>query len=1507
MTKIVFLSKTLFKADTAPGPNSRWITVHPHGEDSKGQPILIDPQPDGSAKVVGGAGGALNHLRLYGVKPKADYVSTLKDRAALRREEEKERVKRDKALGIHQAKTEAQGKIRAKRSEARRQFIKDAAKILDLPEGEIKFVAPEGVEPAVASRLAAQHERDLIKKIKDAVKLNRDRLLADADAQAEVSLGEILLESQGDELSVSDLDPMKLTSGLGFVPDYGRRAEASGLSPNALKDESVALRRLPTEAQRKAAIERREVAEQVKVAVEAMRDSDLQPKFEPRLVDARKAVDLIKLEKKLKLTEARASDASKEIKNATGLPKAYNLEIEDSDVDQAVREQVEQDLRTISTRGFLTTAAKIGDVASDLRGHIGVGAFNAINALALATGGDALVDRSVVDVLGIAGAAQVLAHRLQKDLSPETFADITKGMEEYHLQHYVPASKEAVAKAEHLSKEADAISLGQAENGGDLAVLQEVNRRRGEALREAQRVMGQAMGEMEANAALVLALKQGGRAKPLQVPLGHVSIESAIQQARAIGLKRGEYAITNVDGNRVLSLTPDGLSSASQAVNRDDLEQIRRNQGIMNGDLDEDGWLPDGFAKRPDLEMHVKPGISPRLSSPFEPGANLEASLHDYIGGRMADGDSPQAILESIQSQDFRLKVGSRTAAYDAAVAKLAPLQGDDGKFKPADSLRSAWEGLADDYVARKFGADRSPLHRQTFDADEHATEALHRALAENPTGVAAYKQVGELTPQDQHALREHFAKNIARESTETSTARQELERLIANEPEKETEDMFGDKSVNPDWADWKSNRDGLAEKVNSSSLNWSKYVDAMGGPANAYAAMQDSVKSDITRRFAETYNKLNPAKPLKVGRATLRGNLRHLDVVDPKARAAREAKSRELIDSMRNRVAGRYASGSVAEKLDQAREDQAGEEAAQMGLFAAPEPEANTDEPLGADERLTLGAAAEQKIAGMMPLVGENFRPGASKIDIFKPSMSGGKDIARQRAIKLIAANKRVALTFGTGSGKTAIGLGAFTQLHASGDVRRGLFLVPSIAQGQFGAEALRFLEPGKYKWSAKPGASREERIAAYKDPENHFCVMTHQSFRDDMLHLSAQQSGSTPEEVANRVNTMTNSERKDWIRGVMKSSGISFDMMNIDEGHNLLNRAGKENSNLANVIDAASDITPYYINATADPIKNDTSEAFSLLQKMDPERYSDREAFMRRYGVDTFSARDGLRRELARFQYASRIDPDITAQKSVENVDLTNGQKVRMEALNKNIAAARIGRMQGRVDVDAIKAISPSSFDGVPDDQIEAHAKALLGDISILRETAQKAILDGDPGGGKVDKISEIAAARKGKQGVVFAHSLKAVEGIKARLEADGHRVAVISGKLSAAEKMAVVDRFQGKGGQPIDVLVSSDAGSTGANIQNGRWLAQYDTPDTAMTHAQRNGRINRIGQKSNVELIDLVSNHPSERKRRDRLAKKYALRDALTTPSEGADDTGLAYFLRQRQMQKREGSLF
>lgn len=1485
--------------------------------------MLIQENPDGSARVIGGAGGKLNYLKLRHVRSESEYKKEAEQRKASKREERKEQRKRDKEAGILQSKKQAQENLRAQRMQHERDFVSTVARTMGWDPSSLNF--PEDdyahLSDAALGKLRLKHHRDLVTRANDAVELQRQKLVADAAAREAAGIGEVPLDAKDpDVISVDDLNPIPAnTGGLGFSTDYKGRAEEAGLTEADLKAEAdkakAEKQSALTDAQRKAAVERGETAKLVKKELENIREPAL-PKPDATLADAKQAVELLKAQKKLKAIHQQARQASAEIDRSASEPKAYVLEYTaDPDLDAKVTEDLNNDLRTMQTRAFLAEFEKLAgpNPEETLGKHIGIGAYNSINSLALAVGGDALVDRSVVDVLGVAGAAQVLARRIHNDL-PDQVEQIADGMQEFHLHHYMQSSEEALNTARDLMDAAKEIELGEAANGADLQVAQELNARRREAVAGAQKALGQALGEMETNAALVVALKQGKKDE-FQVSLGKVGIEDAIRQVRAIGLQRGDYTINTVAGDTFLTVNAAGLDRLAKPVQREEVEQVKRNLAIINGDHDEDGWLPLGVANRPDLVMDVKPGVAPRLAEPFEPGDDLEQSLMDYIGGRTADGDPPADIVADIQSADFFQKVGSeRSEEYRAALDSIAPLKDRNGKMRRAEALADAFDGYADLFVQNRYGGARSTINKQNFQVDQKSVDALHRALSETPEGTAAYKQIGELTPQDQRSLREFFYRNVAKESPEAAGLRADLERMEENEPERETTDMFGDTVVNPEWSNWRQQRDELKAQVNSSSLTWSKYVETMRGHEKAYEAVQDLIRSKVGKSFADTYNKLNPGSPLKVGRSVIRNNLNHLDATDQNAREERLARERALVDSLRNRVGGKYASGAVSDKLDAARDRQEALEQAQMGFFSTDTlggqedmfggaPNTSAEPALAGDERHSIGHAAERQIAGMMGIVGQNFKPG-QPTKLWNPTMSGGKNAARQRLVKLVEANKRVVAAFGTGSGKSLLQLASFTHLHQQGKVKRGLFLVPSIVQGQFSGEALRYLEPGKFKWNIEPGASREQRIAAYKDPETHFAVMTHQSFRDDMLHLGAKHAGVSESEMSDRLNAMTDDDRKDWMRSVMDKEGISFDYLTVDESQYTLNRAGKENSRLANVVDAMSHHTPYYLAASADPVKNDSSEIYDLLRKMDPDRYKDRNAFMRRYGADTLASKNALRREMARYVYPSTIDPDVSADRKEMKVGPSEGQKLALAELDQHFSNARIARMQGNVDVEAMKAISPGSFDGVPEDKHEAVASDLQKNLGILKSSAINRVLNTHPDNPNVDQLANVASERKGKPGVVFAHSLEAVKMIAARLEKEGHRVVTITGADSGKEKDRKRQMFHPEAGEPeADIMIASDAGATGMNLQRGQWLYQYDVPQTAMVHAQRQGRIYRTGQKNNVELIDGIVDHPEVHRARDRLRKKYGLRELMNTSLEGLDDTGLAYFLKQRKVAEQD----
>ncbi len=1499
----LLLVSDLIKAGIPEG--ARWITIHPNGADSKGQPVLIQPQPDGSAHVIGGAGGKLNYLKLRGVRKESEYKKEASDRQKTRADQKKQQRKQDKEAGLAESKKVAREALKVQRLKHESEFVGKVADTMGWDRKDLEFREEDHahLSDGAVSKLREKHHRELLKRATDAVELQRQRLITDPDARSEAKI-------DPDAIVTHDIDPVAPSStGLGFAPQYKERAERQGLDEKELATESAEIKERKqadmTEGQRRAVTSRAATAKAIGAELQNLREPVIDAKAS--IVDTKKAVDLLKAHRQLRQVQKQAKDAAGEIDRAKSEPKAYVLEYSaDPDLDAKVKEDLANDLRTVQTRSFLSKAHELaGQKGLDSLGnHIGIGAFNSINSLALAAGGDALVDRSVVDVLGIAGAAQVLARRLHTDLRPEEIQQVTDGVQDFHLHHYAETSAAALKQATDLMESAQSVEIGDAQSGHELQTAQALNDRRRGATRDAQKILGQALGEMEANAALVVALKQGKKDQ-FQVSLGKTGVESAVRQARALGLQRGDYEISHAGGDTFLSVKGVGLDRLAKPVSRADLAQVRRNLDIIGGGQDEDGWLPHGIANRPDLTMHVSPGVAPRMAEPFKPGEDLQQSLKDYIGGRAADGDAPADIVADIQSADFMRKVGDRSADYRKALDDVAPLKDGDGKMQRAEALSERFETYADEF-AKKRGGDRAPIHRQSFEVNQKSVDALHRALADTPEGASAYKPIGELQNSDQRALREFFHRNIAKESPEGARLRADLEEHGKNEPERESVDMFGEKATKPEWTSWQQRRDDLTQRAGAETLNWAKYAESMHGHERAYEAVQDLIRSRISQSFVEHHNKLNPKSPLKLGKTVVRNNLNHLDATDRTARAARQEKERALIDGLRERSQGRYAAGGVAEKMDAARDRQEAFDQSQMGFFSADEHPADKPADLAGDERHTIGHQAERQIAGMMPHVGKNFRAG-QPVKLWAPSMSGGKNAARQRLIKMLAANKRVVAAFGTGSGKSLLQLAGFTHLHGEGKAKRGLALVPSIVQMQFSGEALRYLEPGKYNWHIEPGASRDERIAAYKDPKNHFSVMTHSAFRDDMVHLGAKKADISEEEMSGRLGKMQPDERKQWMRELMDHEGIDFDYLTVDEGQNTLNRQGKENSSLANVVDALSAHTPYYMTASGDPVKNDASEVHDLLSKMDPDRYQDRAAFLRRYGADTIAAKDGLRREMARYVYPSKIDPDVGITRTTRNIALSDGQKKSLADLDRHMANARLARMQGKVDVDAAKAIAPEMFRDAPAEkhgEIAGHVQKSLG---ILKSSSINRIIHTHPDNPTVDDIAAQAKARKGKPGIVFAHSLESVKAISDRLAKEGHRVVTIDGADSPKEKERKRLMFNPERGEAkADILVASDAASTGMNTQRGQWLYQADTPQTALTHAQRNGRIFRTGQKNDVEVIDAVQDHPEVHRARQRLQRKYGLRELVTTPMEGLDDTGIAHFLKRRQVEQQQSSL-
>jgi SNF2 family DNA or RNA helicase len=85
---------------------------------------------------------------------------------------------------------------------------------------------------------------------------------------------------------------------------------------------------------------------------------------------------------------------------------------------------------------------------------------------------------------------------------------------------------------------------------------------------------------------------------------------------------------------------------------------------------------------------------------------------------------------------------------------------------------------------------------------------------------------------------------------------------------------------------------------------------------------------------------------------------------------------------------------------------------------------------------------------------------------------------------------------------------------------------------------------------------------------------------------------------------------------------------------------------------------------------------------------------------------------------------------------------------------------------------------------------------------------------------------------------------------LTREGYKVLCFNGKMGQKEKDRVVAEFKRDG----QVLLLTDAGSEGVNLQFAHALINYDLPWNPMRVEQRIGRVHRIGQTRDVLIVNL-----------------------------------------------------
>ncbi len=321
----------------------------------------------------------------------------------------------------------------------------------------------------------------------------------------------------------------------------------------------------------------------------------------------------------------------------------------------------------------------------------------------------------------------------------------------------------------------------------------------------------------------------------------------------------------------------------------------------------------------------------------------------------------------------------------------------------------------------------------------------------------------------------------------------------------------------------------------------------------------------------------------------------------------------------------------------------------------------------------------------------------------------------------------------------------------------------------------------------------------------------------------------------------------------------GANYDLVVVDEAHRLRNH-------LTLGWKFLNELNPrYLLLLTATPVQNDMRELYNLATLVRPGTVGTFSQFRRDFlsGHDRRSPRNTprLRALLESVMIRTRrSDTDLTfaprkvetmwvsqtpaerklyAQVSdfvAESVHVESGQPGRPHYFTLVVLQKEMGSSwaAARATLDKLSR-SPDGLD-------PKRLKALAARAAEVSEAPSK-----------VRTLLRAVASLGGQKCIVFTQFRSTQDAIVSALEAQGVTPEVFHGELSWREKEDALDRFRTG---PSPVLVSTEAGGEGRNLQFCSIVVNYDLPWNPMRLEQRIGRVHRLGQTHPVRVINLAA---------------------------------------------------
>ena len=334
-------------------------------------------------------------------------------------------------------------------------------------------------------------------------------------------------------------------------------------------------------------------------------------------------------------------------------------------------------------------------------------------------------------------------------------------------------------------------------------------------------------------------------------------------------------------------------------------------------------------------------------------------------------------------------------------------------------------------------------------------------------------------------------------------------------------------------------------------------------------------------------------------------------------------------------------------------------------------------------------------------------------------------------------------------------------------------------------------------------------------------------------------------------------------------------FDLVIVDEAHRLKN---KETMNWKFVNNIPK---KYLLLLTATPVQNDLKELYNLINLLRPELYKDYNDFK--------SCHVKGRRQIQNLSVLQEQLSEIMIRNSRDDFGLESRNKRKLELLpvHLNFKEQELydlitnliqDKYQGQGSNNSFQLLTLqreacSSFFAVKKSVQRMLKKPqyqqLESDLQrILEVTAEIKVND------KLKVVKQIMAETNSKV-IIFTEYKATQEYLGYHLYQQGYNPIFFSGDLSDNQKEWAKLMFENKG----DVLISTEAGGQGINLQFCHTIINYDLPWNPMKLEQRIGRVDRLGQENNVVVYNLITTGTIEEEIFTVLVEKVDLFETVT----------------------------